>query len=118
MKLRARRCRPDDGWRILPAAGDPVTRDVLAVFGRKVGDVVTGTTALTELASALVASLQLADALDRDQRIAVAACIEQTIPFRVDPVTEWRYGVSLSRRYYDGDAEAALAVFVRLQQRF
>jgi len=76
-----------DGWRLLPGAGEPVPRDVLAVFGRKVGDVVTPTTGLNEIASALVASLQLADALDRDQRIAVAACIEQTIPFRVDPVT-------------------------------
>jgi hypothetical protein len=76
-----------DGWRILPGAGDPVPRDVLAIFGRKVGDVVTATTGLNELASALVASLQLETALDRDQRIAVASCIEQTIPFRVDPVT-------------------------------
>ena len=42
---------------------------------------------LNEFASALVASIQLTDALDREQRIAVSACIEQTIPFRVDPVT-------------------------------
>jgi hypothetical protein len=76
-----------EGWRILPGAANPVLRDVLAIFGREVGDVVTPTTGLNELASALVASLQLATALDRDQRIAVAACIEQTIPFRVDPVT-------------------------------
>ena len=77
------------GFRILArAADDEVTRDVLAVFGRNVGDVVTNTTALNELASALVASIQLARVLDRQQRIDVAACIEQTIPFRVDPVTE------------------------------
>jgi hypothetical protein len=81
----------DGGWRILPAAArDEVTSDVLAVFGLKVGDVVTGTTGLNELASAFVASLQLQHALDRWQRIAVAACIEQTIPFRADPVTELR----------------------------
>jgi hypothetical protein len=77
-----------DGWRVLPAAAGPVTRDVLAVFSRSVGDIVTPTTGLNEFASALVASVQLEHALDREQRIAVAACIEQTIPFRPDPVTE------------------------------
>jgi hypothetical protein len=81
----------EGGWRVLPgAATDEVTADVLAVFGRKVGDVVTGTTGLNELASAFVASLHLEHALDRHQRIGVAACIEQTIPFRPDPVTELR----------------------------
>jgi hypothetical protein len=81
----------DGGWRILPAASaSDVTADVLAVFGRKVGDVVTGTSGLNELASAFVGSLQLEGALDRHQRIALAACIEQTIPFRVDPVTQLR----------------------------
>jgi len=76
------------GWRILPAAGEPVTADVLAVFGRAVGDLVTPTSGLNELSSALVAAVQLASALDREQRIAIAACIEQTIPFRPDPATE------------------------------
>jgi hypothetical protein len=76
-----------DGWRVLPAAADPITGDVLHVFGRRVGDVVTPTTGLNEFGSALIASIQLARALSREQRIAVAACIEQTIPFRVDPVT-------------------------------
>lgn len=74
------------GWVLQPAAAGPVTGDVLAVFGRKVGDVVTPTTGLNELSSALVMAVQLADALDRPQRIAVAACIEQTIPFRTDCV--------------------------------
>ncbi|MDB4955470.1 MAG: hypothetical protein JWO36_3039 [Myxococcales bacterium] len=78
-----------DGWRVLPSATDhAVTADVLAVFGRKAGDVIAPTQGLNELASALVAALQLQKALDRTQRIAVAACIEQTIPFRIDPVTE------------------------------
>jgi hypothetical protein len=77
----------DDGWRVLPQAAGPLTGDVLAVFDRKVGDVVTPTTGLNEFASALVAAIQLAGALTREQRIGVAACIEQTIPFRVDPVT-------------------------------
>ena len=77
-----------DGWRVLPAAAGPGTGDVLQVFGRSVGDIVTPTTGLNEFASALVASIQLARALSREQRIAVAACIEQTIPFRVDPVPE------------------------------
>jgi hypothetical protein len=77
-----------DGWRVLPPAAGPVTSDVLHVFGRSVGDVVTPMTGLNEFASALVASIQLASALSRDQRISIAACIEQTIPFRVDPVPE------------------------------
>ncbi|HEY0251617.1 MAG TPA: hypothetical protein VGC41_08825 [Kofleriaceae bacterium] len=75
------------GWRILPAAGDDqVTADVLAVFGKKSGEEVSTSHGLNELASALVASIQMADVLDRNQRLAIAACIEQTIPFRVDPV--------------------------------
>jgi hypothetical protein len=73
------------GWRVLPSAAGPATSDVLAVFDRRVGDVVTPMTGLNELASALVASIHLATALDRHQRIAIAACIEQTVPFRVDP---------------------------------
>lgn len=73
-----------DGWRVLPAAA-ALTGDTLAVFDHEVGDLVTPTTGLNELASALVASLQLANALAREQNIAVAACIEQTIPFRDDP---------------------------------
>jgi hypothetical protein len=78
------------GWRVLPLAAGPITGDVLAVFDRQVGDVVTPTTGLNEFASALVASVQLAKALTREQLIAVAACIEQTIPFRVDPVPPLR----------------------------
>jgi hypothetical protein len=75
-----------DGWRVLPSAAAPVTGDVLHVFGRRVGDVVTPTTGLNELSSALVAAIQLEQALSREQRVVLAACIEQTIPFRVDPV--------------------------------
>jgi hypothetical protein len=77
----------DDGWRVLPQAAGPITGDVLAVFDRKVGDLVAPTKGLNEFASALVAAIQLAGALTREQKIVVAACIEQTIPFRVDPVT-------------------------------
>jgi hypothetical protein len=76
-----------EGWRILPAAAAGVSGEVLSVFARQVGDVVTPTTGLNEFASALVASIQLQHVLYREQRIAVAACIEQTIPFREDPVT-------------------------------
>ena len=76
-----------DGWRVLPAAAEPITGDVLHVFDRRVGDVVTPTTGLNEFGSTLIASIHLARALSREQRIAIAACIEQTIPFRVDPVT-------------------------------
>src|SRR3954464_12151993 len=75
-----------DGWRVLPSAAAPVTGDVLHVFGRRVGDVVTPTTGLNELSSALVAAIQLEHALSREQRLVLAACIEQTIPFRIDPV--------------------------------
>lgn len=75
-----------EGWRVLPEAA-AVIGDVLAVFDRQVGDVVTPTSGLNELSSAIVAAIQLAGALTREQRIGVAACIEQTIPFRVDPVT-------------------------------
>ena len=81
----------EGGWRVLAAAADhEVTADVLAVFGRRVGDVVSSTSGLNEFASALVCSTQLHEALDRHQRIAVAACIEQTIPFRTNPVSELR----------------------------
>jgi hypothetical protein len=79
----------DGGWRVI-AADAEVVADVLAVFGVKLGDVVAPTGGLNELASGLVASLHLEHALDRYQRIALAACIEQTIPFRVEPVTELR----------------------------
>jgi len=76
-----------EGWKLKPeAAANQVTSDVLAIFGRQIGDFVTPTNGLNELASALVASIQLATTLDRNCRLAVAACIEQTIPFRPDPV--------------------------------
>ncbi|MGE0869550.1 MAG: hypothetical protein AB7P03_13370 [Kofleriaceae bacterium] len=75
-----------DGWRILPIEREAAS-DVLAVFGRSPGQVVTPASGLNELASALAAALQLENALERKERIAVAACIEQTIPFRLDPVT-------------------------------
>jgi hypothetical protein len=105
------------GYRVLPAAASSqVTSDVLAVFGRKVGDVVTPTTGLNEFASALVASIQLEHALDRVQRIGIAACIEQTIPFRVDPVTELhdRLGeLALSK----GEVEAIVTRAVRVGNR-
>jgi hypothetical protein len=81
----------EGGWRVLAsAADDEVSADVLAIFGRRVGDVVTSTAGLNEFASALVGSIQLHKALDRHQRMAVAACIEQTIPFRTSPVAPLR----------------------------
>jgi hypothetical protein len=81
----------DGGWRVLAgAADDEVSADVLAIFARRVGDVVPSTAGLNEFASALVCSIQLRNALDRHQRMAVAACIEQTIPFRTNPVTPLR----------------------------
>lgn len=73
------------GWRILPAAGEGPAKDVLAVFDKRVGDLVTLGAGLNELASAMVAVMHLAPVLERSQRIAIAACIEQTVPFRPDP---------------------------------
>jgi hypothetical protein len=73
------------GWRILPSAAEGPTKDVLAVFDKRVGDLVTLAGGLNELASAMVAVVHLAPVLERSQRIAIAACIEQTVPFRRDP---------------------------------
>ncbi|MBV8763142.1 MAG: hypothetical protein JO257_38005 [Deltaproteobacteria bacterium] len=105
------------GYRVLPAAAaSPVTSDVLAVFDRHVGDVVTPMTGLNEFASALVASIHLEHALDRVQRIGVAACIEQTIPFREDPVTGLRerlHDLALSK----GEIETILQRAVRVGNR-
>ena len=104
------------GWRILPTAAGPVTGDTLAVFGRKVGDYVTPTTGLNELCSALVAAIQLHGALTREQTIAISACIEQTIPFRRDPVTPLRERLVLLG--LDGDTlTAAMKRAVRLGNR-
>jgi hypothetical protein len=107
----------EGGYRVLPAAAESqVTADVLAVFGRKAFDVVTPTTGLNEFASALVASIQLEHALDRIQRIGVAACIEQTIPFRADPVSvlhDRLAALALSR----GEIDAVLSRAVRVGNR-
>jgi hypothetical protein len=106
----------EEGWRVLPQAAGPLTGDVLAVFDRKVGDVVTPTTGLNEFASALVAAIQLASALTREQRLSIAACIEQTIPFRVDPVTPLHD--RLGRLGLEGETlEAAMRRAVRVGNR-
>ncbi len=75
--------KEDTGWRILPhSAVDPIARDVLDVFGHVAGKVLTPFTGLNELASALVAARELEGVLTRHQLLAIAACIEATIPFR------------------------------------
>ena len=106
--------RDGEDWRVVPTAGDSqAIADVLAVFGRRPGDLVTPLTGLNELASALVASMHLEQALDRQRRIALAACIEQTIPFREDPVTPLRDRlVSLGLRGAGLDETLARAVRV------
>lgn len=48
-------------------------------------------------------------------RLTGSASYEQA--WRVDPRTEWVWGLSLGRRYYDGDSEDTLLLFMRLQQR-
>jgi hypothetical protein len=73
--------KEDSGWRILPTS-DTVALDVLKVFGRSAGEVLTANSGLNELASALVASKDLEPVLRPLHRIAIAACIEATIPFR------------------------------------
>ena len=71
------------GWKLLPHAGvDPTARDVLALFGRRPGEVLTPFTGLNELASGLVAAKELEGILSRTQNLAVMACIEASIPFR------------------------------------
>jgi hypothetical protein len=112
----------DGGWRVLASAADAeVTSDVLAVFGRRVGDLVTPTTGLNEFASALVASIQLEQALDRHQRIAVAACIEQTIPFRDSPVAPLRerlIGLGLTNTHLEDTVKRAVRVGNRDVENF
>jgi hypothetical protein len=112
----------DGGWRVLATAGDdPVSADVLAVFGRRVGDLIAQTSGLNELASALIAATQLAKALDRQQRIAVCACIEQTIPFRTNPVGELRdrlVGLGLGGDVLDATLRRAVRVGNRDVENF
>lgn len=75
--------KEESGWRILPHAGkDPAASDVLAVFGHRADEVLTPFTGLNELASGLVAIKELEGVLSRTQLLALAACIEGTIPFR------------------------------------
>lgn len=76
----------EGGWRIRSAAAASApTRAVLAVFGHVPGDVLGPMSGLNELASALAFAEHLGRALDEDAVIAIAACIEATIPFREGP---------------------------------
>lgn len=71
------------GWKLLPHTGeDPTARDVLHLFGRRPGEVLTPFTGLNELASGFVAAKELEGVLTREQLLAVVACIEASIPFR------------------------------------
>lgn len=73
----------DAGWRLLPSSGeDTLVKDLLAVFGRKPGDIVSALAGINELASGLVAAQELQGILTRDELVGLAACIEATIPFR------------------------------------
>ncbi|MBL8933773.1 MAG: hypothetical protein JNM69_04420, partial [Archangium sp.] len=75
--------REKDGWRILPhAAIDPTAKLVLDVFGHHAGQVLTPYNGLNELASGLVAAKEMEGVFSHEQQLALAACIEATIPFR------------------------------------
>lgn len=75
--------REKDGWRILPHAGvDPTAKLVLDVFGHQPGQVLTPYNGLNELASGLVAAKEFEGVFSNEQQLALAACIEATIPFR------------------------------------
>ena len=109
----------DEGgwWRILEqAATDPVTKDVLDVFGRRAGERVSPLTGLNELASAFVAVRQLEPALSREQRLVIAACIEATIPFRENPgeqLAQRLKGMGLSPDQVKGAVTRAIRVVNR-----
>ncbi len=78
--------RVETGWAIREdALATPATREVLAVFGKQPGDVLGPTSGLNELASAFVVALHLGELLPHEAIVAIAACIEATIPFRADP---------------------------------
>ena len=66
----------------LDAVSDPVAFAVMQVFGLSPGGDLSPFTGLNEFASALVAARQLAGLLPLSAVIAIAACIEATIPFR------------------------------------
>ncbi len=75
--------REKDGWRILPhAATDPTAKLCLDVFGHQAGQVLTPYNGLNELASGLVACKEMEGVFSQEQQLALAACIEATIPFR------------------------------------
>ena len=80
----------DDGWRVLPAP--PASRCPPTCSPCSAARSATSSRrrpGSTSSRRALVASRPARAARSiATQRIAVAACIEQTIPFRVDPVTE------------------------------
>lgn len=77
--------RVDGGWQLRPAPSQAAA-DVYQVFARQAGDVVGPMSGANELASALIAALHLDGTLDRWSRLTVVMGIEQTIPFRADPV--------------------------------
>ncbi len=104
--------RADAGWTVLPPP-TAAAADVLAVFARAAGEVVTPVGGLNELASALVACLHLDGVLDRPALLALAMAIEQTIPFRDDPATALH--ARAAALGVDGEA---LAAMVRRAVRF
>jgi hypothetical protein len=72
------------GYRLadLDALAEPLVLHVAQVFGLSSGQELSPFAGLNEFASALVAARQLGPLLREVQVIAVAACIEATIPFR------------------------------------
>lgn len=76
--------RDSAGIRLAPPgpSGDPAYGDCLAVFGFRPGQALQPFTGLNEFLSALVMMKVLENLTPRGTRIAIAACIEASIPFR------------------------------------
>ena len=102
------------GWRIRTEASTQ-TPEVLQIFGRKVGDVLTPSTGLNELASAMVAWRHLHGVLTHDQIVSIVAAIEQTIPFRPAPAEQLH--ARLTTMLGESHSPAAIATIVKCAVR-
>jgi hypothetical protein len=101
-------------WAALEAGAPvPFYDDLLALFGLKPGDPV-GKTGANELFSALAFASVLGDDLGRDRTLAVAACIEGTIPFRGPGARKTLHDRLLTLGIPAAEADAWVARAVRM----